>query len=263
LEAADARWIVLSYNSEGIIPFAELYELLAAYGAVEIETRDYTVYRGGRQSISRKTHNQEFQLLLTRGSETPPGERQRFTRFLREQRLLTLLQEPYVPARLTAEFSGRDGAHARLRLFPRDEQARWETDRFHRFTGRFSREDLAPYSLEELEECARRLERAVCADRREEFTVLYRFLSAPLRDAAPERAPGGLDAGRGGAAPLRRDERRIMEVLRKFAHRKYAEQFHADCEKLRTLLRAHPGRLPLIEEQLPVLKELARRRFRG
>jgi adenine-specific DNA-methyltransferase len=248
LEAADARWLVLSYNSEGIIPFAELYELLSEYGAVEIETWDYTTYRGGRQSISRKTHNQEFQLLLTRGEEPGRDQRRRFERFLREQRLLALLREPYVPERLAEEFPPACRGRGAVQLFPRDGSVPgegWPTDRWYRFTGEYAREDLGAYTTEELAECCRRLERAVCGDRREEFQVLYGFL---LQEGRESR---------------QKDQRRILKVLRKFAHRKYAEAFEKEIGRLRELAAARPGSYPVLEKGLPELEELAHRRFAG
>ncbi len=274
LEAADARWILLSYNSEGIIPFSELYELLSEYGAVEIETQDYTVYRGGRQSISRKTYNQEFQLLLTRGAEPGHDQHRRFERFLREQRLLALLREPFVPERLAAEFPAEEGAPHILYLFPSEVPSSsevseecsqgpqgpqgqgWPTDRLLRFSRGYSRADLAAYSTEALEECCRKLGRAACTDRREEFRVLFELLQAAGKRGGGERTGGRRDT-------LRKDERRIMAVLRKFAHRKYAEEFDAECRRLRKLMSKHPGVYAHIEKELPELEELARRRFSG
>jgi adenine-specific DNA-methyltransferase len=250
LEAVDARWIVLSYNSEGIIPFAELYELLCEYGSVEIETWDYTTYRGGRQSISRKTHNHEFQLVLTSGERPGADQHRRFERFMREQRLLALLREPYVPERLQAEFPAADLEGRALLLFPESESPGvdgWPVDRFHRFRGDCGRDALAAYGDEELEECCSRLSRAVCADRREEFAVLFRFLEAAAANGSRRTS----------------DQRRILAVLRKFAHRKYADEFSEDYRRLRGLVEQHPGGFPVLEKQLPELEELVRRRFNG
>lgn len=60
LDAVDAQHIVMSYSTDGIIPFDLLVDILSSRGEIAIHCEDYTSYRGGRQSLDRATHTLEF-----------------------------------------------------------------------------------------------------------------------------------------------------------------------------------------------------------
>jgi adenine-specific DNA-methyltransferase len=49
----NARYIVISYNNEGIIPIANFRTLLEKYGTVELKTQEYQTYRGSRNLKER------------------------------------------------------------------------------------------------------------------------------------------------------------------------------------------------------------------
>ncbi len=115
LDAIDARHIVMSYSSEGIIPFDELLDILSCHGRVELFGRDYTVYRGGRQSMARKTGNLEFVLVVERGTASTGAADERFQRFRVERDIGMLVRRSFVPARLARAFvhEGDDGLPGR------------------------------------------------------------------------------------------------------------------------------------------------------
>ena len=53
---ADAKYIMLSYNNEGIIPFDEVKQILARRGQVDIKTFDHKRYRSiGQDGSNSKT----------------------------------------------------------------------------------------------------------------------------------------------------------------------------------------------------------------
>ena len=104
LEAVDARYLVLSYNTEGLIPFEELAALLEGQGELELYGSGYVKYRGGRQSIGRQVHNVELALVLDRGRPSSPASAQRRRRFHLEQRLGLLLRGAFQPERVAAVF---------------------------------------------------------------------------------------------------------------------------------------------------------------
>ena len=97
LEAVDARYLVLSYSTEGLIPFEELEALLEAQGELELYGSGYVKYRGGRQSISRQVHNVELALVLDRGRSGSAAQRERRRRFHLESRLGLLLRGAFQP----------------------------------------------------------------------------------------------------------------------------------------------------------------------
>lgn len=64
LAATPARFLLLSYNSEGYIPPQELQALLARHGRVTVLQQDYATFRGCRNLRSRALHVQEFLYLV-------------------------------------------------------------------------------------------------------------------------------------------------------------------------------------------------------
>ncbi len=227
IDSIDAGRIYLSYNTEGIIPFEELIDIMESRGRVELFLKDYTVYRGGKQSIRRATRNAELVLLATT-SETPrPRDRRRIeeTRLLQEVK--TLLHGRFVPERLASV--GLEGV-------------RLETDYDYRATRVVPPpEELTRDSLEALRDA---LEAALVHDHFEEIAVL-----------------GGLLSGTDLPSPTSREyQRRALWCLRKFSFRRYREQFEAAEELLEAVLEQAPGDLSILREGLE--KELARGRRR-
>lgn len=76
--AIEAEHILISYSTDGIIPFDTLRELCAERGKVSILTNEYITYRGGKQSNLRRDRNVEFILWVQWGrgkrSERERGE---------------------------------------------------------------------------------------------------------------------------------------------------------------------------------------------
>jgi len=223
LDAADARHLVISYNTEGVVPFEQLYDLLDRRGRVTLAVQDYVTYRGGRQSPGRRNHNLEFCLVVDTRGRPGSGQRPAIDRFLAEKRLSTLLKGAFVPARLAPALEGLD----------------WPHEDFHRFS---VRPELANLALCDLEETARRMEVAACRSHQEEFTVLLDLLS------------------RTATGPLKTKRiRRLALVLRKFAFRQYQEDFRQALDQARNwALATHDE---LLNRLLDELEPVAQRRF--
>lgn len=273
LNAADCRFLVLSYNSEGIIPFEQLYEMLQSHGEVEIHSLDYVKYRGGRQSLSRKTHNVEFQLVLRRrespgrapsgresqgrvspGSSSAPedhtGGDEELRRFLLMRRIVSLFRESFVPSRVRERmiigtnatgWTQTEEADAAPLSSARDFS--FSMERCHRFLEAPSFSDLERFDMRSLEELQRVLEEAACSDRLEEFRVVLSFIESSGGD--------------------KRYERRLLELMKKFTHRKYRSEWEQEAERLDELLAANPEGYSVLRQGLKELKRLARLRFEG
>jgi adenine-specific DNA-methyltransferase len=65
-DSIDARTVVLSYNTEGLVPPQELFDLLSDRAEVRIRSLEYVKYRGGRQSASRRPGNSELLFVARR-----------------------------------------------------------------------------------------------------------------------------------------------------------------------------------------------------
>jgi hypothetical protein len=112
--------------------------------------------------------------------------------------------------------------------------------RFPELPGSVRLQGLGREELEQLEDVLRR---AVCADRLEEFRVVLSFL---------------MDGG-----PDRRYERRAVDLLKKFTHRKYRLQWREEAKRVEEMLRGAPGRYPQLERGFQELRRLASLRFNG
>jgi adenine-specific DNA-methyltransferase len=249
LDRVDARALVLSYNTEGIIPFEELAALLAARGELTLHGSGYVKYRGGKQSIDRRVHNAELVLVADSRRRRRSGAEAQVRRFLLAHRLRLQLAGAFRPEAVQREFEpdgeGVDGIAVRLdgRRF------QLPMDRFHRFTPT-AREALAgaeeAASLAELEGLERRLEACACRDRGEELEVVTGLL------------------GREWDERLRAAwQRRALWLLRKLAHRKYRPRFEAASARLRSLATRRPRRYALLAAGLPAVERQAAARFAG
>jgi adenine-specific DNA-methyltransferase len=64
LSALPARFVLISYNSEGFIPLPEMLALLSRHGRVEHMQTDYATFRGCRNLRSRALSVKEYLFLL-------------------------------------------------------------------------------------------------------------------------------------------------------------------------------------------------------
>ena len=66
LDRIDARWLIVSYSSDGIIPAEELLALLSRQGRLHLLTRRYKRYRVSSQRYSHRSHNLELVAAVAR-----------------------------------------------------------------------------------------------------------------------------------------------------------------------------------------------------
>jgi len=232
LDAADARHLVVSYNTEGVVPFEQLYALLDRRGRVDLAVSDYVTYRGGRQSPDRQTHNLEFALVVHTADRPGSGRKAVIDRFLAEKRLATLLKGAFHPQRLREAFPG---AGTSLNVGG----AIWPTDALHRIV---QTPTLTGLTAEDLTSTTAKLEAAVCVNHQEEFAVLLGLLGTT--------PPGPVRTAR---------VRRLALVLKKFAFRQYRQEFEASLVRARETA-ARIGD-PLLGRLLDDLEPVAARRF--
>lgn len=65
----DAKFILLSYNDEGIISYEEMIEMLKKYGELKEFIFTYNTFRGSRNLNKRNVHTHEYLFLLDRRNE--------------------------------------------------------------------------------------------------------------------------------------------------------------------------------------------------
>jgi len=247
LGSVDARFVLLSYNSEALVPPEELYDLLSEGAEVELRSVDYVQYRGGRQSAARRVRNRELLFIARRqegrrgkgGLEADAARRAELAGLAAGIRLARALASTLDPARLRElGEAGPEEGLLRLRLA----SMRLELPTYRRLV--FEKEAAARcegLSTAEREELASILEPALLEDQR----------------AACEACIALLEAG----CAERRLQLLALGRLRKIAHRRYAEGF-ASCAGR---LRAAAGGLGLarLAEETAALERLFAARLEG
>lgn len=66
LASLPARFVLISYNSEGFIPLPDMQKLLRKHGRVELMQTDYATFRGCRNLRARALSVKEYLFLLTK-----------------------------------------------------------------------------------------------------------------------------------------------------------------------------------------------------
>lgn len=114
LAQVDARYLVMSYSTDGIVSLEQLAQMLSEQGSLEAHRVGYVTYRGGRQSLGRKVRNAEFIFVVDRrpGSRVTPvtGVRAEVDRHVMLARLAHLENRRFNPVRLRGALPVRDGS---------------------------------------------------------------------------------------------------------------------------------------------------------
>ena len=255
LEAIDARHVVLSYNTEGIIPFDELVGLMSAQGRVELHGNEYVKYRGGKQSLSRQVHNLEFVLVLDRSRRTSNADRGRLERAVAANRLVVMMKRSFCPDKVRRLFSLDPDSRYYLPIQLDGKTLHLPMPHLYRFAPEAAAliegADTAG-AAGELQPLLEKLEACELTDRREEIRVLMEIL-------ASGHPPGSVGESNEDDSL----QKRILWLLRKFAHRKYRKDFEQTLRELRALTRREPDRFSLLIRGLEEIAVLARARFAG
>lgn len=63
-----SKYILISYNNEGIIPFQDFMNILEKYGRVDVLEQEYNTYRGSRNLAGRNIKVKELLMVLNKNS---------------------------------------------------------------------------------------------------------------------------------------------------------------------------------------------------
>ncbi len=91
----DARFIFVSYSTDGIIPFERMMEICTKRGRLSLVTNEYTTYRGGKQSNRRQNANIEFILSIDTGKKSDEQSVREIDFILKKKKALLLFRQKY------------------------------------------------------------------------------------------------------------------------------------------------------------------------
>ena len=252
LDTVDARFIVLSYGTGGMIPIEPLIDLLADHGQVDVRTIDHAAYRGGRQSPARQTRATELLFVVERpgmqvgssaGSRlqaSTSGGRAAALCQVEKARVASLLRGPLHPTRAAALLGLADGALSIGAGSVRVRHGYRVDEPIHAA--------LLPGDLESVRALGERIEAALCRSPEEEAAVICGILDLPAA-----RQPS--------VADRRALVRRLLTLLKRLAFRKYRDRFLVLSERLLSCADRLPDRYPGLAAGLTRIGAVAKRRF--
>ncbi|MBR1402925.1 MAG: DNA adenine methylase [Treponema sp.] len=97
----DARFIFISYSTDGIIPFEKMQEICTKRGRLSLVTNEYTTYRGGKQSNRRQNTNIEFILSIDTRRKSDEESIREIDFILKRKKTLLLFKQKYSFKKLT------------------------------------------------------------------------------------------------------------------------------------------------------------------
>lgn len=240
INGLSADQILLSYSSDGIIPFNSLIEICRKKGRLSILTNEYTKYRGGRQSNSRQQTNIEFIIRIECGHEGSDEDLDAIHLAMLRKNVLMLFKRHYRRAAL----------YSIGKLQIQDQSDKIQT-LIVPLPGRdFSLQTAEGFSLKLLDSLTQlnekqllvlksRLEEASCQSKTEELDELICQIT---------RNPKSTLA------------RKIPPTLKKLAHRKYRSEYEHYLLRTQKAIQHIPGGEKLVQRLLEV-DLIAQKRF--
>jgi len=95
IENIDAKHILISYSTDGIIPFEKMREICTKKGRLSIVTNEYATYKGGKRSISRQNTNIEFILCIDTQKTNDEESLKKIDAILMRKKLMLLFKQKF------------------------------------------------------------------------------------------------------------------------------------------------------------------------
>ena len=103
IETIEADHILISYSTEGIIPFNKMLEILGKKGKLDITLSSYTRYPGGKQALTSTVKNIEFVLMVNTKKINTEKDTMRIYKTLNLEKMKILLDKTISPEALINE----------------------------------------------------------------------------------------------------------------------------------------------------------------
>ena len=232
-----AKHILISYSTDGIIPFEEMQRICMKKGKVSIVTNEYTTYRGGKQSNKRQNTNIEFILCInTSEKASKTTEEQLDSIFIRKKAML-LFKQTFNENKLKNACNSYDKES--LLFVINDQQIIIKTNCFFTIEQPDNINELSNQVLSLLHS---RLEPCICEDKEEELSEIISKLN-------------------GDNDKNTKFIKLIPNTLKKLAHKKNKLIFYKWLSTIRQLKEKYPELYIYIDEKIEQLADLAEIRF--
>lgn len=232
-----AKHILISYSTDGIIPFEEMQRICMKKGKVSIVTNEYTTYRGGKQSNKRKNSNIEFILCINTAEKASHITEEELDSIFIRKKVMLLFKQRYNEGKLKNACNSFDKES--LLFVINERQIIIKTNSF--FTIELP-EILGELSNKELSALHTRLQACLCEDKEEELEEIIGKLNGDKEC---------------GLAFIKL----IPDTLKKLAHKKNKMIFYKWLSIVRELKNQCPELYAHIDEKIEGLADLAELRF--
>ncbi|GAB6090473.1 DNA adenine methylase [Spirochaeta dissipatitropha] len=249
LDEVDSRYLLMSYNTDGVLGFDEQLEIFSRRGKVKYFATEYTSFRGGRQSMTRRTATTEYVLMIDSSRKMKSADYMRIERQRRLQYLQSLVSQRYNPGILSENLEEESGTF----FFRKDDCKLFECSLIGGFMPVTWHIEENSLSLDIVENIIERLEKSLCQDQFERFTIALDILEST----------GGPVSVNGLAGTERKLlEREVIKALKKFTHRKYYHQYMQAVERVQLLCNTG-YEFSLLDKEVAHIREIAALRFAG
>ncbi len=102
IENLRAKYILVSYSTDGIIPFEKMCEICMKKGRLSVVTNEYTTYRGGKQSNKRQNTDIEFILCIDTAKKSDSESRGKILEIFTRKKLSILFRQKFSREKLLA-----------------------------------------------------------------------------------------------------------------------------------------------------------------
>jgi adenine-specific DNA-methyltransferase len=231
--AIDAQTILLSYNTEGVINFDELYEILSERGETTFYSQNHVSFRGGKQSPIKKRHSVEFVLVCKTNRKRTSRSDRLIKRKLAEKEFYSLLIKSYDPEKLRENFTVSDDSIIINKRFV-IRQRFW----YQLF---LDKDELSSLSLKELNDTILRLKQSVIIDNEHEIKVLISIIEKERNRSELYNA--------------------LSRALKKFAFKKYKMLFYKYYQLIDGFTQSNSEKWGAMQSRLKDLERLTRLRI--
>ena len=237
LENLNARYILISYSTDGIIPFEQMKEICRRKGRLSIVTNEYTKYRGGKQSNSRVNTNIEFILSIDAQKNTTAASICKVDRVISLNRLRLLFKNNFSASKLREQAQSIEGDWVLFKVVDRLVPIR-SRDLFELQPP----DILEELGLDEVDLLYNKLHRSMCLTKEEELDEILGKI-----DGDTERNLFFI--------------RLIPDRLKKLAHKKNRSRFYHYLERIRAIETRHKELYFIIKKRIDSIEQLAEKRF--
>lgn len=239
IQNLNARYILISYSTDGIIPFEKMRDICTQKGKLSIVTNEYTTYRGGKQSNKRQNTNIEFILCIDTENKSDEQSLKEIDALLARKKIMLLFKQKFSKQKLlsNARISiNKDSSIIAVKTS--EAKVQLTTDNFFDVN---PPEDCEQMNISQLQELYAILSECICETKEDELQeLLERVYNGEASDKMLKLIP---------------------LTLKKLASKKNKDKFYYWLEKIELLSTSYNSSYIKIENQIQDIKILGKERF--